>query len=124
METFNSSMYSAYNLKGEEVLSEEFNTLASYYSDYHKDVYGFRPRSVALCACDYNNRAELLLAKKMVEHEISRIRDYMDEVKSTFEGRERLRADGWLIDETDPELAKKAHALFMERVKERDRHDY
>ena len=49
----------AYLLAGAEELSREFNDLASFYSDFHKEVYGFRPRHMALCACDYSNEFEL-----------------------------------------------------------------
>jgi hypothetical protein len=56
-----------YLLVGSEDLSREFNDVASYYSDFHKDVYGFRPRQLALCACDYSNRADLERALKIVK---------------------------------------------------------
>ena len=49
----------AYLLVSAPELSREFNDLASYYSDFHKEVWGFRPRHIALCACDYSNEAEL-----------------------------------------------------------------
>lgn len=51
-----------YLLAGAEELSREFNDLASFYSDFHKEVYGFRPRHMALCACDYSNEFELYAA--------------------------------------------------------------
>lgn len=48
-----------YLLVGSEDLSREFNDVASFFSDFHKDVYGFRPRIMPLCACDYADEAEL-----------------------------------------------------------------
>jgi hypothetical protein len=52
----------AYILVGSEDLSREFNEVASFYSDYHKEVYGFRPRNMALCACDYPDQQALVEA--------------------------------------------------------------
>ena len=49
-----------YLLAGSEKLSSEFNDLAGYYSDYYKEVYGFRPRHMAMCACDYPDHAALV----------------------------------------------------------------
>jgi hypothetical protein len=48
-----------YLLVGSEALSREFNDLAESYSDFHKEVYGFRPRGMALCACHYADEASL-----------------------------------------------------------------
>ena len=48
-----------YLLVGSEALSREFNDLADSYSDFHKEVYGFRPRHMAMCACDYADEAAL-----------------------------------------------------------------
>lgn len=53
---------SEYILVGSEDLSREFNDLAGIYSDLHKDVYGFRPRTLALCACDYPDHQSLVEA--------------------------------------------------------------
>ena len=55
-------MNTKYLLVGSEELSREFNDLAGYYSDFHKDVWGFRPRSIALCACDYPDHQSLVEA--------------------------------------------------------------
>ena len=66
--------------------------LQSYFSDFHKDYYGFRPRFAA--HEQWNNRDWL------VEH-IDAIHNAMDDLKETPEGRESLRAQGWVIDEKD-----------------------
>ena len=66
--------------------------LQSYFSDFHKDYYGFRPRFATLE--QWTNREWL------VEH-IDGIHNAMDEMKKTPEGREQLRAEGWVIDEKE-----------------------
>ena len=66
--------------------------LQSYLSDFHKDFYGFRPRSYS--NEDWNNKEFLIT-------EISGIHNSMDEMKETPEGRASLRADGWQIDESE-----------------------
>lgn len=62
-----------YLLAGAEALSEKFNDAASVYSDFHKDVYGFRPRQIAMCACDYDNAEQLAEALAYVEEQIARL---------------------------------------------------
>ena len=64
--------------------------LQSYFSDFHKDYYGFRPRFAT--HEQWNNRDWL------VEH-IDGIHNAMDEMKKTPEGRIALRESGWVIDE-------------------------
>lgn len=130
MDTINSSMnaefmamYAEYNFPGEEALSEEFNELASFYSDFHKDIYGFRPRHMALCACDYKHRDDLIQALADIREEVQSLKDYLNRKKETFEGREQLREDGWYIEETEPELIEKAR-LLAEKRKEDDQYDY
>ena len=66
--------------------------LQNYFSDFHKDYYGFRPRFAT--HEEWNNRDWL------VEH-IDAIHDAMDEMKKTPEGRKQLRAEGWQIDESE-----------------------
>lgn len=103
-----------YLLAGSEVLSREFNDLASFYSDFHKDVHGVRPRSMALCACDYPDHASLVEAMSHLDRLVQGLQDYMTAMKSTFEGRESLRSEGWYIEETDPSyvsLAAESQAL-------------
>jgi len=103
-----------YLLAGSEDLSREFNDLASFYSDYHKDVHGVRPRSMALCACDYPDHASLVEAMSHLERLNDGLHRYVDSMRSTFEGREALRDEGWYIEETDPSyvnLAAESQAL-------------
>lgn len=61
--------------------------LASTYSDYHKDVHGVRPRWV-----DHTDRVALLAGLEALDN-------YMDTMRSTFQGREFLRSEGWVIEE-------------------------
>jgi hypothetical protein len=66
--------------------------LQGYFSDFHKDYYGFRPRFAT--PEQWRNRSWL-------ESSINAIHDAMDAMKKTFSGREQLRAEGWVVDEAD-----------------------
>ena len=81
--------------------------LQGYYSDFHKDFYGHRPRSYAT-AEQWANREYLI-------REIDTIHARFERLKSTFEGREFLREQGWLIEEEDPQLILRAAVLKDER---------
>ena len=59
--------------------------LASYFSDYHKDVHGVRPRWV-----DYTDRVAVIGGIESLDR-------YMEWMKSTPEGLERLREEGWSV---------------------------
>lgn len=78
--------------------------LGGYVSDYHKEVHGFRPRGEGL----YSNREALILIAEGLDA-------YMEARRSTFAGREGLRADGWYILETDPEMIQRSIWLAEER---------
>jgi hypothetical protein len=79
--------------------------LQSYFSDYHKDFYGFRPRPTA----DLWNDATWL------QKQIDYIDSAIERMKETFEGREELRCNNWIIEEADPKLAQQARWLADER---------
>lgn len=64
--------------------------LQSYYSDFHKDFYGFRPRHL-ISSDQWRNREWLV-------DSINAIHDRMDEMKKTPAGREELLAGGWDIE--------------------------
>lgn len=66
--------------------------LQSYFSDFHKDYYGYRPRVATTGA--WSDR-------EFLEIQINQIHDAMDAKKLTVEGREELRAAGWVIDEPE-----------------------
>jgi len=113
-----------YLLVGSEELSREFNDLGSFYSDFHKDVYGYRPRSMALCACDYPDHASLVEAMSHLDRLTRDLQDYMEDRKSTFEGRETLRSEGWHIEEADPQYIAAAAENEALRAAERARMEY
>jgi hypothetical protein len=84
--------------------------LQGYYSDFHKDFYGYRPRGFGTPE-DWNDRSWL-------EEHITAIHLVMDSMKTTFAGREELRERGWVVEETDPEEARMARFLEQERTRE------
>jgi hypothetical protein len=86
-------------LIGEETLSNEFNALAEYYSDFYKEVHGMRPRGMALIASAYPDRDALLEAKSHVQRGIDGLEHYLEAMSATPEGRAQLRDEGWAIDE-------------------------
>lgn len=65
--------------------------LGCIYSDYFKDVHGFRPRNVS-----YKDRDGLI--KGLVD-----LDNYIEVMKSTKEGRNQLREEGWCIAEHQAE---------------------
>jgi len=83
--------------------------LQGYYSDFHKDLNGFRPRFAS--DTEWNSKQYLVT-------QINLLHDQMDLLKQTFKGREQLREQGWIIEETDLELAQQAQWLAQERERE------
>lgn len=63
--------------------------LQGYFSDFHKDFYGFRPRYAT---------PQQWTDRDWLEERINAIHDTMDELKKTPAGREELRAGGWDIE--------------------------
>ena len=61
--------------------------LASYFSDYHKDVHGVRPRWV-----DHTDRVAVVQG-------IDALDRWMDNMKTTPEGRAKLRQAGWWVED-------------------------
>lgn len=64
--------------------------LQGYYSDFHKDFYGWRPRGAT--PEQWRDRAFLV-------EQINGIHDAMDAMKATPQGRAELRAAGWVIED-------------------------
>ena len=56
--------------------------------------------------------------RSWLESQINCIHDAMDAMKKTFSGREQLRSEGWVVEETDPEEARMAQFLEQERTRE------
>jgi hypothetical protein len=89
----------------------DFNVeeLQGYYSDFYKDLNGFRPRFAT---------EEQWASKQYLVTQINLLHDQMDQLKETFEGREQLREQGWIVEESDVELAQQAQWLAQERERE------
>ena len=66
--------------------------LQGYYSDFHKDYYGWRPRTASPAQWQ---------SREFLETQINAIHDAMDAMKKTFSGREQLRSEGWVVDEAE-----------------------
>jgi hypothetical protein len=93
-----------------DLLKYSVEELQDYYYDFYKEVYGYRPRFM-LELDSWTDREYLISA-------ITQIHDHLDRVKETFAGREELRQQGWIVEETDPELARQAKWLADERQRE------
>ena len=70
----------------------ELEEAQSTFSDFHKDYYGFRPRFAT---------TELWNSVEWLNEQIDGIHNVITERKKTPEGREQLRAEGWVIDEKE-----------------------
>jgi len=93
--------------------------LQSHYSDFHKDVYGFRPRS----STDEQWNSEVWLSG-----EIDGLHEYLRILGSTPQGRVQLREMGFCTDdkEADEEYAAaeiRAREEEEARYAEADRQD-
>jgi hypothetical protein len=66
--------------------------LQGYFSDFHKDFFGFRPRYAT---------PEQWRDREWLEAAINAIHNTMDRMKESYSGREQLRIRGWIIDEAD-----------------------
>jgi len=74
-----SNKYSEYDIGG----------LQAYFSDFHKDLNGFRPRYMT--KEQFNNRGWLI-------HEIESLHDQFDKMKASPAGRKQLEIEGWSFD--------------------------
>lgn len=79
------------------------------WSDFHKDFYGFRPRWAS--EQQWNDVVFLERQIQMIHNEIAAM-------KKTFAGREALREQGWVVEETNQMLAQHAKWLAAERERE------
>ena len=66
--------------------------LQSHYSDFHKDVHGFRPRS---------STDEQWNSEEWLSGEIDGLHAYIKMLGSTPEGRMQLREMGFCTDDTE-----------------------
>jgi predicted nucleic acid-binding Zn-ribbon protein len=92
-----------------EFMDFSVEELQGYYSDFHKDLNGFRPRGAT---------EEQWSSKQFLVTQINSLHNQMDQLKETFEGREQLREQGWIIEEPNAELAQQAQWLAQERERE------
>jgi hypothetical protein len=76
--------------------------LQSYLSDFHKDFFGFRPRYAT---------PEQWRSREYLEASINAIHNQMDQMKTTPAGRAELRANGWVVEETDFDVLEQAEEL-------------
>ena len=85
---------SKYENKNTEVINNlnynSISKLLSYWGDYHKDFYGYRPRCVTL---DQANSEQWIL------EQIAIIDSQIEFLKQTTEGRATLRSNGWCIED-------------------------
>ncbi len=93
--------------KGNNML-DKYTTeqLQGYFSDFHKEFYGIRPRFATV---------EQWRDREWLIESINSIHNALDKMKETFAGREELRAQGWVIDEVEPELIQQAKWLEEDR---------
>jgi hypothetical protein len=73
--------------------------LQSYFSDFHKDYYGFRPRFAT---------PEQWRSAEWLKSSITAIHDTMDKMKETASGRAELRRQGWVVEESDVDVLEQA----------------
>jgi hypothetical protein len=93
--------------------------LQSHYSDFYKDVHGFRPRS---------STDEQWNSEEWLQAEIDGLHAYLQMLGSTAQGREQLREMGFCTDdkEADEEWASaeaRERAENEARYQEADRMD-
>jgi hypothetical protein len=74
---------------------DEFNNMSvaelqGYYSDFHKSLYGYRPRC---------HTAEQWYNGAWLQHEINSLHDHMDKMKATPAGRAQLESEGWQFED-------------------------
>ena len=83
--------------------------LQSLYSDFHKEVYGFRPRTMS---------KENWNSKSWLDSVIADLHASLESRKDSCAGRETMREEGWHVPETEPELIQQAEWLKQERDRE------
>jgi hypothetical protein len=70
----------------------DLDELQSYFSDFHKDFYGYRPR--------FATKEQWVNRDWLVER-IEVIHAILNKMKETPEGRAQLREEGWNIIESE-----------------------
>lgn len=86
-----------------ESMVEEFNARCTYYSEFHKDFIGCRPRDINMNPENFRvepwshdtTKLEAQLAK--VNERIAQLEAEFRNYKATPQGRAALEADGWMF---------------------------
>jgi hypothetical protein len=81
--------------------------LQGYFSDFHKDFFGFRPRYAT---------PEQWRSREYLEAGINAIHNTMDKMKLTFEGREELRRQGWVVEDFEGADSLYRDQLLLEQA--------
>jgi hypothetical protein len=81
--------------------------LQGYFSDFHKDFYGSRPRFAT---------PEQWRSREWLVTSIDGIHTAMDRMKETFAGREELRASGWEVLDYEVEDSLYRDQLLLEQA--------
>jgi hypothetical protein len=101
------------NNKGNEMNEmTRVEELQSHYSDFYKDVHGFRPR---------NSTDEQWNSEKFLEGEIDGLHEYLRILGSTAQGRVQLREMGFCTDDKEADEEHTA-AEIRERDEEEARY--
>lgn len=79
--------------------------LAGEYYEFHRATWGYKPHF------DWTDRAYVIAGLVGLDK-------YHSMMRETFSGRETMRADGWVIAETDPALIQQAAWLAQERARQ------
>jgi hypothetical protein len=87
----------------------ELECLQADYSDFYKAYHGYRPRFAS---------PEQWASIEWLTAQMQSISDEMTQLALSFEGREFLRAQGWVIEkELDADMQQKADWLAEERAR-------
>jgi hypothetical protein len=113
-----------YLLVGSEELSRQYNALYVDYYEFHREFYGFKPYGWFSVADQFENHAALQAGYDALLAAEKGMHDYFRRRQETFEGRESLREEGWVIEETDPQYMAAAAEGDARRKAERARREY
>lgn len=89
---------------------ERLAHLQGQFSDYHKAVFGYRPRV----------SEEQFQSLDWMESAWAALDQEMERRKATYEGREELRAQGWQVPETDPAIKHRLVASLIAQIQPDD----
>lgn len=79
--------------------------LANELYEFHRATWDYKLRF------DWEDRAYIIA-------QLEELHSYHERMRSTFAGRESMRAAGWVVAETDPMFIQQAEWLAQERARE------